>query len=75
MISEVISKKVSLKHRAPGEFLGLCPFHSEKTPSMHFDGKKGLFYCFGCKEGGNAIQFVCKIDNLKFKMCTLMALS
>lgn len=46
--------------------MGLCPFHSEKTPSFSVNPEKRFFYCFGCGTGGNVINFVMKIENLSF---------
>lgn len=53
---EYIGKNVRLKHSA-GKFLGLCPFHSEKTPSFYVDPSKNLYHCFGCQEGGDIFDF------------------
>jgi DNA primase len=63
---EVISSYSHLKKAGGNTFKGLCPFHSEKTPSFTVDTAKGLFHCFGCGEGGNVYQFVQKIENLPF---------
>lgn len=48
-----------------------CPFHSERTGSFHVDGNKGMWYCFGCHEGGNIFQFVEKIEGCSFKEAVL----
>jgi len=64
-IVEVVSEAVSLK-RAGKDYLGLCPFHSEKTPSFTVSPEKQIFYCFGCSEGGSVINFVMKHDGLSF---------
>ena len=64
-IVEVISQYVTLKKRG-SSFVGLCPFHTEKTPSFHVDAAKGFYHCFGCGVGGNVFQFVMKMDNLPF---------
>ncbi|MGA1789868.1 MAG: DNA primase [bacterium] len=64
-IIDLISEYVNLKKRGKN-YTGLCPFHSEKTPSFHVDKEKQLFYCFGCHIGGNAITFLMKIENLAF---------
>jgi DNA primase len=45
---------------------GLCPFHSEKSPSFSVNGEKGVFYCFGCQAKGDAISFVREIEHLDF---------
>ncbi|CAN5635663.1 hypothetical protein BH09PLA1_BH09PLA1_35620 [soil metagenome] len=62
---ELIGKTVALKRRGKN-FIGLCPFHSEKTPSFNVDPVKQYYKCFGCKESGNAIDFVIKRDRLSF---------
>lgn len=64
-IVEVISEYVALKKRGR-DYLGLCPFHHEKTPSFHVSPDKGLFYCFGCQAGGNVFTFIQKRENLTF---------
>ena len=62
---DVISSYVSLK-RAGSGYTGLCPFHSEKTPSFHVAPEKGFFHCFGCGAGGDVITFVMRIENLSY---------
>ncbi|MEF8788278.1 MAG: CHC2 zinc finger domain-containing protein, partial [Planctomycetota bacterium] len=47
-------------------YWGLCPFHKEKTPSFTVEPQEGLFYCFGCKEGGNIFNFLEKTEGLDF---------
>ena len=64
-IVEIVSSYVTLR-RNGSDFVGLCPFHREKTPSFHISSDKQLFYCFGCGTGGNLIDFVMKIENLDF---------
>ena len=64
-IVDFISKYVRLK-RSSGEYVGLCPFHGEKTPSFHVSPDKQLYHCFGCGEGGTIINFVMKMENLSF---------
>ena len=44
----------------------LCPFHSEKTPSLKLDSATGLYYCFGCGQAGNIFQFVMALKDLSF---------
>ena len=65
-IDEVIGEHVSLRPAGGGSLKGLCPFHDEKTPSFHVTPSRGFFHCFGCGEGGDAITFVQKINNLTF---------
>ena len=50
-----------------GDYWACCPFHQEKTPSFHVDDQKGLYYCFGCHESGNALTFVRNTDNLDYR--------
>jgi len=64
-IEELIGRYVTLK-RAGANLQGLCPFHSEKTPSFTVTPAKRKFYCFGCHAGGSAITFVQKAENLEF---------
>ena len=65
-LSDLISKYVQLTPRG-NSFIGKCPFHNEKTPSFNVSDEKGLFHCFGCKVGGNAITFLMKYKNLSFR--------
>src|SRR5688500_936293 len=65
-IVDLIGRSVALKRRGK-DFVGLCPFHQEKTPSFHVSPSKQYFHCYGCKEGGNAIDFVIKRDRVEFK--------
>lgn len=64
-IVEIISEEVILK-KSGNRYIGLCPFHAEKTPSFHVDPQKGFFHCFGCGAGGDAITFLMKIKNLDY---------
>lgn len=64
-ISDLIGSYVTLK-RVGSNMHGLCPFHSEKTPSFTVFSKTNSFYCFGCGSGGDAITFVMKAENLDY---------
>lgn len=64
-IEDVISGYVALK-RAGSNLVGLCPFHSEKSPSFTVFVGNGSFYCFGCGAGGNVLSFISKAENLDF---------
>lgn len=64
-IEEVISSYVTLK-RAGSNFNGLCPFHSEKTPSFTVFHASKSFYCFGCGAGGDVITFIMKAENMTY---------
>ncbi len=61
----VISQRVRLTRRGR-EYTGLCPFHSEKTPSFTVSEEKGFFYCFGCGAHGDVISFIMQADGLSF---------
>ncbi len=62
---ELIGRTVSLK-KAGRNYTGLCPFHSEKSPSFNVDPARQYFHCFGCKKSGDAITFVMERDRLGF---------
>ncbi len=64
-LAETIGKEVSLK-RAGSTLKGLCPFHSEKTPSFVVFPHSNTWHCFGCGEGGDIFSFVMKRENLSF---------
>ena len=64
-IVELVGQWVKLK-RAGENWKGLCPFHTEKTPSFTVNPKKGIFHCFGCKAGGDAFSFLRKQERLDF---------
>lgn len=64
-IVDVVSEHVRLK-KSGANYMGLCPFHNEKTPSFSVSPQKGIFHCFGCGVGGTVINFVMKTDNLTF---------
>ena len=65
-IVSLVEEHVSLK-KAGRHLKGCCPFHDEKTPSFMVSPEKQIYHCFGCGEGGNAIGFLMKIDNLPFR--------
>lgn len=64
-LAEIASNYVALK-RSGKNLVGLCPFHSEKTPSFNIYPENGSFYCFGCGAGGDVITFVRRIENLDY---------
>jgi DNA primase len=64
-IVEVISGYVHLKKRGKN-FLGLCPFHTEKTPSFTVSADKQMYHCFGCGKGGNIFTFLMEMDKVSF---------
>ncbi|MEY8518377.1 DNA primase [Lachnospiraceae bacterium 29-84] len=65
-IVDVISSYVHLKKKG-GEYLGLCPFHNEKTPSFSVSRGKQMYYCFGCGAGGNVFTFLMQYENDTFQ--------
>jgi DNA primase len=64
-IVALIGETVRLTRRGRS-FVGLCPFHKEKSPSFHVHPERGFFHCFGCQESGSAIDFVMKTNGLDF---------
>jgi len=64
-IVELIARHVQLK-KSGSNFMGLCPFHHEKSPSFSVSADKQLFYCFGCGKGGGAFQFLTEHDGYSF---------
>ena len=64
-IEDVVGQYVALTRRGNNLF-GLCPFHSEKTPSFSVSPEKGIYYCFGCHKGGSAVSFIMEIENLSY---------
>ena len=65
-IDEVVRESVTLKSAGGGSLKGLCPFHDERSPSFHVTPSRGMYYCFGCGEGGDVISFVMKVDHCTF---------
>ena len=64
-IVEVVSDFVSLKRRG-ANYIGLCPFHNERTPSFSVSRSRGICKCFSCGEGGSAVNFIMKIENIGY---------
>jgi len=64
-IVDIISDIVLLK-KVGRNYVGLCPFHTEKTPSFTVSPEKQIFYCFGCGTGGNVFNFLMNHDGLSF---------
>ncbi len=64
-LAEIIGEHVALKRSGRG-FLGLCPFHQEKSPSFNVNPERGFFHCFGCNAGGNAFTFVMRMTGTTF---------
>ena len=65
-IADVVSGYVRLTKRTGANQFGLCPFHSEKTPSFSVNTERQIYHCFGCGKGGSVINFIMEIENLSF---------
>ncbi len=65
-IVDLISQYVNLKKQG-GSYVGLCPFHNEKTPSFSVNREKQIYHCFGCGAGGNAYTFIMEYDSVSFR--------
>ena len=64
-VVDVVSEQVVLK-KSGNHYWGLCPFHKEKTPSFSVNPQLGIYKCFGCGEGGDALSFIMKTKNVEF---------
>jgi len=64
-LSTIVGRRTTLR-RAGREMVGLCVFHSERTPSLHVNDATGFYHCFGCGAGGDAIRFVMETEGLRF---------
>jgi len=65
-LSRVVSKSVAIKKRKDQEYLALCPFHNEKTPSFNINDHKGFYHCFGCGEHGDIFTFLMEKQGFDF---------
>lgn len=65
-IADVVSGYVRLNKKSGANLFGLCPFHSEKTPSFSVAPDKQIYHCFGCGKGGGVFNFIMEIENLTF---------
>jgi DNA primase len=64
-IVDIVSEYTNLK-QSGNDYKGLCPFHNENTPSFHVSTEKGVYYCFGCKRGGDIFSFLSETDGFSF---------
>jgi hypothetical protein len=69
-ILEVVSHYTTLR-KSGKEFVGLCPFHSENTPSFNVNEEKGVYLCRSCLEGGDVIRFIQRVEGLDFSAALL----
>lgn len=65
-IVSLISEYIDLEKKG-NNYLGLCPFHNEKTPSFNVNAEKGFYHCFGCKAHGSVIDFIMDIEHIEFQ--------
>ena len=65
-IADVVSSYVRLSKKSGSNLFGLCPFHSEKSPSFSVNPDKQIYHCFGCGKGGGVINFIMDVENLNF---------
>ena len=65
-IEKVVEDYVHLQRKGTKSPVGLCPFHTEKTPSFTVSPRLNLYNCFGCDAGGNAVKFIMEIENMRF---------
>ncbi len=65
-IVDVVGSYVRLSKKSGSNLFGLCPFHSEKTPSFSVSADRQIYHCFGCGKGGGVINFIMEIENLSF---------
>ena len=73
-VSEIVGRRVTLR-RAGRAFMGLCPFHKEKTPSFTVNDEKGFYHCFGCGVHGDAISFIMETETLSYPEAVDLAAS
>lgn len=66
-LSIIVPRKVLLIERAPGRFVGCCPFHVEQTPTFTVDDSTARFHCLGCGARGDAVDFVLRTEPLLFR--------
>ena len=70
-IVDIISKKIALRHRGK-DYIALCPFHQEKTPSFTVNPLKQFYYCFGCNVYGDGIKFISEFSNISYKEAAIL---
>ncbi len=66
-MSDLVGRHMRLKRSYRGEFVGLCPFHQEKTASFTVNNVKGFFHCFGCGAHGDVIDFTQRLYRMPFR--------
>lgn len=66
-ISDIVREYLELKPAGAGSFKAICPFHHEKSPSLHISDEKQIWHCFGCGKGGDVISFVMEMQGIDFR--------
>jgi DNA primase catalytic core len=64
---KLVSQYLTLKKAGHDSLVGVCPFHTEKTPSFSVSPSKQVYYCFGCGAGGDAVRFLREVEHLDFR--------
>src|SRR2546423_13163107 len=65
-MAEVVGARTDLRRAGPGRYMGLCPFHEERTPSFSVDADKKVYHCFGCGASGDVFTFVRETEGGEF---------
>jgi DNA primase len=65
-MAELVAARTDLRRAGPGRYMGLCPFHEERTPSFSVDADKKVYHCFGCGASGDVFTFVRETEGLEF---------
>ena len=71
---DLVGQTVTLAQASKDQWKGLCPLHTEKTPSFFVNETKGFYHCFGCQESGNAISFLMKAQGMDFRQAAMRVL-
>ena len=65
-VADLVGEYLTLRKAGSGSFKALCPFHGEKTPSLHVSREKEIWHCFGCHKGGDIFSFVMEMEGMTF---------
>src|SRR3954452_6573849 len=65
-MAELVAARTDLRRAGPGRYMGLCPFHEERTPSFSVDADKKVYHCFGCGASGDVFTFVRETEGVEF---------
>ena len=67
LISDIITRRVKLTNKGNNSYIGLCPFHTEKTPSFFVNDQKQIYHCFGCGSHGDIFTFIMKYESISYR--------